>query len=216
MSEILLEPSPVTIPSSNAIKAILFDCFGVIYNDVVLNFLDDHQIDYRSSDAQYRKFAHASDAGKVSLDAFFGELSRLTRLELQSIKAELSDVSHLNEELISRIEVLRRRYRIGMLSDAPGGFLDPFLDNQNIRRLFDAVVISSQVGYTKPDREIFSIAAKRLGAAFSEIVFIDNSANNVRAAAELGMIAIMYQDNQQLMRDLGAFVVGTHNTVITE
>lgn len=202
IASVLQYPSSAGPDAGNRVKAVLFDCFGVVYNDAVLDFLDSHKIDYCSPDAPYRELAHKSDTGDVSLDAFFNELSRLTLQEPRLVRPELLDVSRLNQELVKYIKQLKRHYRIGMLSDAPKGFLDPFLVNQGPRKLFDVVVVSSEVGYTKPSPEIFSIVANRFGVAFPEIAFIDNSANNVRAALELGMVGIIYQNNQQIMHDL--------------
>lgn len=53
--------------------------------------------------------------------------------------------------------------------------------------LFDAVVISSEVGLRKPDAAIFRHATGLLGLAPDECVFIDDIVHNTRAAEALGM-----------------------------
>lgn len=58
--------------------------------------------------------------------------------------------------------------------------------------LFDAVVISSEVGMRKPDEAIFRHAVDLLGLAPGECVFIDDIEHNVRAAEVLGLQGILH------------------------
>ena len=56
--------------------------------------------------------------------------------------------------------------------------------------LFDAVVISSEVGLRKPDERIFRHALGLLGLDAADCVFIDDIEHNVRAARALGIRGI--------------------------
>lgn len=58
--------------------------------------------------------------------------------------------------------------------------------------MFDAVVISGEVGLRKPDRAIFDLVCVKLGVAASESVFVDDMAHNVEAAQTLGMTTILH------------------------
>ncbi|WP_243725962.1 HAD family hydrolase [Actinomadura rubrisoli] len=58
--------------------------------------------------------------------------------------------------------------------------------------LFDAVVISCEVGMRKPDEGIFRHAVERLGLAPGECVFIDDIEHNVTAAEALGIRGILH------------------------
>lgn len=60
--------------------------------------------------------------------------------------------------------------------------------------LFDAVVISGEVGLRKPDPAIYRLAAERLGVQPAECVFVDDLAGNVRAAAAVGMVGVHHHD----------------------
>ena len=57
--------------------------------------------------------------------------------------------------------------------------------------LFDVVVDSCEVGLRKPDEAIYRLAAERIGSPPERCVFLDDSADNVRAATELGMRGIV-------------------------
>jgi epoxide hydrolase-like predicted phosphatase len=60
--------------------------------------------------------------------------------------------------------------------------------------LFDAWVISAEVGMRKPEERIFLLAAERLGLPPDQCVFIDDIRANVDAAAALGMAGILHKD----------------------
>ncbi|GHH81147.1 hypothetical protein GCM10018793_37980 [Streptomyces sulfonofaciens] len=59
--------------------------------------------------------------------------------------------------------------------------------------LFDAVVISCEVGMRKPEPEIFHHTARQLGLGPGECVFVDDLGRNVRAAQALGMAAVHHR-----------------------
>lgn len=60
--------------------------------------------------------------------------------------------------------------------------------------VFDAVVISSEVGLRKPDERIFRHAAALLGLPPDRCVFIDDIEHNVRAAEAIGMVGVHHRD----------------------
>jgi putative hydrolase of the HAD superfamily len=76
----------------------------------------------------------------------------------------------------------------GMLSNSWGGGYPREL----FPELFDAVVISSEVGMRKPEQRIFRHAADLLGLAPSECIFIDDIEANVVAAEQLGFTGILH------------------------
>jgi putative hydrolase of the HAD superfamily len=60
--------------------------------------------------------------------------------------------------------------------------------------LFDAVVISAEVGMRKPEEGIFRYAAGTLGLDPAECVFIDDVEANVNAAVACGMTGFVHTD----------------------
>jgi epoxide hydrolase-like predicted phosphatase len=60
--------------------------------------------------------------------------------------------------------------------------------------LFDAVVISSEVGLRKPDPAIFRRALELIELPPAECAFIDDIEHNVRAAEELGITGVHHTD----------------------
>jgi putative hydrolase of the HAD superfamily len=60
--------------------------------------------------------------------------------------------------------------------------------------LFDAVIISAEVGLRKPEPEIYLFAADRLGVAPSACVFVDDLLANVEGARAVGMEAFVHRN----------------------
>jgi putative hydrolase of the HAD superfamily len=77
--------------------------------------------------------------------------------------------------------------RTGLLSNSWGFSPYPMAE---LRARFDDIVLSGAVGLRKPDPAIYRLAADRLGVAPTDCVFVDDLAGNVRAAADLGMLAV--------------------------
>lgn len=67
---------------------------------------------------------------------------------------------------------------------------------------FDTVFASNEIGARKPEPRAFAIVLESLGLLPAEVVFVDDSQENVRAASALGMPAILFRNVPQLRREL--------------
>ena len=66
-------------------------------------------------------------------------------------------------------------------------------DRKLLAELFDAIVISAEVGMHKPQPEIYLLAAERLDVPPSECLFVDDLQENCEGAEAVGMTAIRYR-----------------------
>jgi putative hydrolase of the HAD superfamily len=74
--------------------------------------------------------------------------------------------------------------------------------------LFDAAVISGEVGMHKPQAEIYMLACDRLGVEPGEAVFVDDLRENCEGAEAVGMSAILHRDPTKTIETLeGLFSV---------
>jgi putative hydrolase of the HAD superfamily len=64
---------------------------------------------------------------------------------------------------------------------------------------FDFVVNSSEVGVVKPDRKIFKISLLRAGIEPAEALFIDDIAENVKAAEDFGITGHFFSSHAELL-----------------
>jgi putative hydrolase of the HAD superfamily len=75
--------------------------------------------------------------------------------------------------------------------------------------IFDDFVLSYTTGISKPDPRAYELAATRLGLEPEECIFIDNDPNNCRAAATVGMQAVVFTDTLALRKELGLLLADT-------
>jgi epoxide hydrolase-like predicted phosphatase len=95
--------------------------------------------------------------------------------------------------------------RTGLISNSWGtGIYDPSM----LSDLFDAVVISGDVGLHKPQPEIYELGAERLGVPASECVFVDDLRENVAGAEAVGMTAILHRDSTGTIEELRRLFAG--------
>jgi putative hydrolase of the HAD superfamily len=79
----------------------------------------------------------------------------------------------------------------------------------------EAVFVSSEIGFTKPDRRFFREVQLRLGAAAAEIVLVgDDAASDVAGATAAGWRAVLLDRNKSPDMPPGKSVIGTLTELI--
>lgn len=68
--------------------------------------------------------------------------------------------------------------------------------------IFDATVISGDVGLHKPQPEIYELGAERLGVAPTQCVFVDDLRENVAGAEAVGMTAVLHRGAEGSIAEL--------------
>lgn len=106
-------------------------------------------------------------------------------------------------ELVALLRDLRPRYKTGLLSNCWPSLRNT-LRHQQLDGLFDAIILSCEVGAAKPDPRIYQEALRQLGVAPDEAVFIDDFPANVAGARALGLHAIHFRDTPSLKQALRA------------
>ena len=66
-------------------------------------------------------------------------------------------------------------------------------DRSQFPELFDGVVISGEVGMHKPQPEIYTLGAERVGLPAQECVFVDDLRENCEGAEAVGMTAVLHR-----------------------
>ncbi|HUY85075.1 MAG TPA: HAD family phosphatase [Candidatus Dormibacteraeota bacterium] len=184
------------------VKAVIFDCFGVLATEAWLSF----KAKYFGRDSelfgQATEISWQADRGLISYDDFIQAIARLARITpaetLRAIRRNVPD-----EELFAYIKELKPDYKLGLLSNVADNYLHQIFTKEHLA-LFDALVLSYRNGFIKPQPEAFINAAKELEVGVEECVFIDDQERNVNGAREAGMRAILYHDAAQLRKELGA------------
>lgn len=184
------------------IRAVIFDCFGVLYVDASQYFLEHHIPDYETHREQIAELFRACDRGYITQAELNEQVAAVTGLALDFVTANIQGVHQRNQTLLAFSQSLRGNYRLGMLSNIGRGSMDSFFTPAERTELFDAVVLSGEVGMIKPDQAIYELMAARLGVAPHECIMIDDIERNVIGAEDAGMIGVLHVSSQQTIRRL--------------
>jgi epoxide hydrolase-like predicted phosphatase len=109
-----------------------------------------------------------------------------------------------NQELLDYVQRLRPACKIGVLSNCRAGLFEEFFSDLERATLFDAVIISSEVGLMKPQPEIYYLACQRLKVRPEEALFFDDQATYCNAAVGVGMHAAVYRSSQQAIQEISS------------
>ncbi len=106
-------------------------------------------------------------------------------------------------------ERIADKYKTGILSNHYIGTFEEGLKQNKIPNInYSSVIVSAEVGYKKPQLEIFQIAEEKSGHHGSEILFIDDQQKNLDAAAKIGWQTFLYDHSHsdKSSQDLAKFL----------
>lgn len=187
------------------IKAVIFDCFGVLAHDGWLPFREKHFAHDPDKYEQAKASNKKVDAGLHSYEDFIQEVADLAGIPAAEARREIED-NPPNEPLFNYIrDELRPQYKLGLLSNAGANWLDELFAPWQVA-LFDEAVLSYQIGTIKPDPVAYETIAHRLGVMPDECVFIDDQPRYCEGAEAVGMRAIKYDTVDQTITDLQALL----------
>ena len=110
------------------------------------------------------------------------------------------------EDMVRRLK--NAGYGIWLLSNASKA-QHVYWPKVPVSRLFDGKLISCDIGFVKPMREIYEAFITKFGLVPEECVFIDDAANNVAGAVACGWHGIVFHgDSAELAAKLSA--LGVH------
>ncbi len=186
------------------IKAIVFDCFGVLYPASYGLFYQNHHDIFENDPSAWDALNLQIDLGDITREQFFKEAERITGIPGADIQKEIDSILQPDPAIVAFIKSLTSRYTIVLLSNA-GKEEIQILVRDGIDALFDATLVSYEVHLVKPDPAIFRACAVRTGIELSASVFVDDSQKNIDAANQLGMKGILYPTFGQIPAELASY-----------
>ncbi len=197
------------------IKTVIFDLGGVLVrteNKLPRQKLaEKHGMSYRElSDLVYRtKSANLAMLGKVPAGDHQQTILKNLNLPLDSFSAfedEFWGGDRLDSHLVDFIQGLRGEYRTVLLSNAWDNLRKLLEGLWKIDGVFDEIFISAEMGLAKPDPAIYKVVIDSLGQDPSELIFVDDFVENIKAARESGLNAIHFRNRDQALADLADYL----------
>lgn len=184
------------------IRAVIFDFFGVLVGD---GFDSTYRFAGGNPDEDksfIESLLEQANRGEISLDDFRNKICQQLGISVDDYQKAINKAEHINYQLLNYIKELKPKYKTAILSNVNKGGLERRIDRQELDKHFDQMIVSGDVGYIKPELEIYHLTVRRLGVNPNECVFIDDRAGYVNAAKELGMRGIVYNDFDSMKKEL--------------
>ena len=147
-----------------------------------MEFLDTHHhVETEDEEiTQFREY-YAIVFGELHLATASDTIEKLARAEVFELgQTPFADTRDTLEEL------RRAGLRLGIVSNAWPS-LERTYRMLDLRKFFDAFVISSKLGCLKPDPRIYRVAIEQIGIEPESILFVDDDPEYVSAAKSMGM-----------------------------
>lgn len=138
------------------------------------------------------------DAGRLSAQEYWAEVLRLLSRPVDPATIEalrLADIdswSRVDSRMVAFAQSLRARARVAVLSNIPADHADALLAAQPWLRSLDQLAFSGKINAAKPDPAAFQHCISTMGAEAADFLFVDDRAENVRAAQAEGMAGHLF------------------------
>lgn len=153
---------------------------------------------------RHRSLIRAFDTGKIGPDIFYKEAVEKLEADIgqDSFFRLYNDVFSLNRPVLDLLSRLKGRHKLILLSNTDVerfGFIKKKFPDIF---LFDAYVLSFEVGYMKPHPEIYKAALEIARLPAGDCVFVDDLKDNIEGAKKIGMNALLYGPQTDLEAEL--------------
>jgi putative hydrolase of the HAD superfamily len=152
---------------------------------------------------RYWKFRPPYDLGQSDLAYWSAVVGRELQAEPQLVEAmvrvDIAGWMTLNPRTLPALIkfVTHPGVRLALLSNAPEA-LATAIDHSGWSASFDRRFYSCRLGLAKPDAAVYKAVLDDLGAAPQSVLFIDDRAENVLAAAAVGLRAVRFTSAEEL------------------
>ena len=192
-------------------SAIVFDLGNVLIPfdfkkaliklDQVENGLGDRFNNYFKANYHlHREF----EKGKISEKDFIIRMLEIVdnKIDESTFCKYYADIFSLNEDVISLLPVLKKNYKLFLLSNTDSIHKKYGWEKYEFLKYFDKLILSFEVGSVKPEEKIYRAVEEASGFSSQKHIFIDDIQEYVDGAKNIGWDAVQFINYQKLLNDL--------------
>lgn len=186
------------------IEAIIFDMDGVLVDSEPINteiekrqFLQNN---LTVSDDEHQKYLGISSeamwkeiAGRHSLNVPVDQLIEQNRTESLRYFTEMDEIPVMPGLIDILNKLQAKNYPMAVASSSDPEIIELILNKTGIRKYFQEIASAKEAGKSKPEPDIFLLAAKKMGVNPRMCLVIEDSENGIEAAHRAKMCVIAYQ-----------------------
>lgn len=174
----------------STIKAIAFDLGGVLMeeNDYPLSATE------KILEKQF---------GKINTnEAYYTWAQQTTNLSEEEIKIMVEDII-VNIYDIREYDIFDRLPKIKLaIASNHISAINKRIDNMELREKFDCILISADSGVEKPNKDFYEKLITDLKEKSENILFVDDSKENIEAAKEMWLSVLQYDRSKSLTQEI--------------
>lgn len=193
------------------ITTLFLDIGGVILTNgfdrhIRQKLLNHFKLENEPFNELHKKYYDLHEQGLISLTEYLEHTIfwKTRNFKLKEVLNFIQEESKPNLEMLSLIQNLKIKYdlKITTVSNEGRDLAEYRIKKFNLIQLIDIFVISSFVGYQKPDPRIYQMALDITQRPLEEILYIDDRDYLVYDAQKLGIKGIVHQSLDTTKKEL--------------
>jgi HAD superfamily hydrolase (TIGR01549 family) len=194
------------------IRAIIFDCFGVIITDALALLCAELQTRDSAAAQQVADIIGMANHGLIDRAESTRRIAEIFGMNPDELRTKVDSGEVKDRRVLELAESLRKSYKIAMLSNIGSvASLTRRFTSQELQTSFDAVITSGEIGFAKPEPEAYEVVADRLERRLTECVMIDDREEYCDGARAVGMQVILYKNFEQAKTKLKKLLADSEN-----
>jgi putative hydrolase of the HAD superfamily len=150
-------------------------------------------------DENLLKLLEEFDLGKLSEEDVYKYFSAYQGVKMtpEEIRKEVDSYLKLDSKLIGLIMKLKHKgFKVALLTNAGASFFERevYVKYPDFKKLFDEIIISSEIGMVKPNKDIYLYTLEKIGSKPEDCILIDDSKINIEGAGRVGIKGHLYTD----------------------
>lgn len=144
------------------------------------------------------------ERGKIPESEFVSKMLEVVdhKIDAETFKKYYADIFSLNEDVISLLPILKKNYKLYLLSNTDSIHKKYGWGKYDFLSHFDELILSFEVGSVKPDEKIYRAVEKVSGLQSQEHFYIDDIKEYVDVAKIIGWDAVRFEGYSKLISDL--------------
>ncbi|MEO9964572.1 MAG: HAD family phosphatase [Reichenbachiella sp.] len=208
------------------LQAVIFDMDGVIMDSEPIHYDTEFEILKDFGVHEYPVEEHSKYVGMRTRDLWEGHIQKYglsSSIQELTLKGDEAYIDRLRtgsfDPIAGVVDLIERLYQAGVkmivASSASRENIKLVLDKFAIGNFFEGYVSSQDVERTKPNPDIFLLAAKKLDVDPAHCVVIEDAKHGVQAAISAGMKCIGYKNPNSGNQDLSKadLTLESHNNI---
>ncbi len=172
-------------------KAVILDMYRVIVKQTGDDFAPYVQQTFPNLETQeILNTWFKADIGKITSLEVWKRLG--FKGNLKKIEKEYLDTIELNDNFIRFISCAKKKFKTAIISNDSSNRNRYLRQKFDLDKYFDVISVSGDLKMQKPDKGIFEYTLRNLDCASSDCLYVDDRENNLTAAQEIGMNAVMF------------------------